>query len=339
MHSADRTVTKYIRAAPVVAGRRPAVPVQHQTRLNSGTISFTKAGTGPAVLLIHGLGSTSQTWRHLLPGLARTHTVIAPDLPGHGLSGPPAGGFSLGAHACTMRDLLLTLGLSRASIIGHGLGGGIALQSAYQFPERTERVALISAGGLGADVAPILRAAALPGADTVVAALSSVPAGLTRRLFALLPVLVGSSDGGVLAGTLRGLTDDNQRHAFLHTARTVTGWHRQTAGASCQLGLLSDVPMLFAWGADDRAVLPKHHHAFARRVRHAMTVEIADAGHYPHETAPAQLLSALQTFLAATQPYRYVEDRWVRRLVCARPTGAGLGPPGKTPTTDEVVTH
>ncbi len=314
------------------------MPKRSRMRLNSGTVSFTKAGSGPAVLLIHGLGSTSQTWRHLLPGLARTHTVIAPDLPGHGRSGPPAGGFSLGAHACTMRDLLLTLGFSRVSIIGHGLGGGVALQSAYQFPERIERVALISGGGLGADVAPILRAAALPGADKVVAALSAVPAGLTQRLFAILPILIGHSDGNVLAGTLRRLTDDYQRQAFLQTARTITDWHRQSMGAHCQLGLLSEVPMLFAWGADDKAVLPIHHRAFARRVRHAITVEIADAGHYPHETAPAQVLSALQTFLAATQPFRYVEDHWVRRLVCAEPIGVGPEPLRKAPASDELVT-
>lgn len=307
--------------------------------LNSGAISYTKAGTGPAVLLIHGLGGTRRTWRHLIPGLARTHTVIAPDLPGHGLSDPPAGDYSLGAHACTMRDLLLTLGFSRASIIGHGFGGGVALQSAYQFPERTERIALISSGGLGAEVTPILRAAALPGADRVVAGLSTIPAALTQRLFVILPALIGHSDGRVLADTLRGLADEHQRQAFLRTARTITDSHRQTVGASCQLGLLSEVPMLFAWGANDKTVLPKHHHAFARRVRHAITVEIADAGHYPTETAPAQLLSALQTFLAATQPFRYVEDRWVRRLISDEPIGARLPRPVEAPSSDELVTH
>jgi len=69
-----------------------ASAVEHRMPLNSGAISYTKAGTGPVVLLIHGLGGTRRTWQHLIPGLARTHTVIAaPDLPGHGLSDPPAG--------------------------------------------------------------------------------------------------------------------------------------------------------------------------------------------------------------------------------------------------------
>jgi len=160
--------------------------------LTGGAISYTKAGTGPAMLLIHGLGGTRRTWRHLIPGLARTHTVIAPDLPGHGLSDSPAGDYSLGAHTCVMRDLLLTLGYPRASIVGHSLGGGVALQTAYQFPERTERVVLISSGGLGAEVTPLLRAATLPGADTVVAGLSSIPPALTQRLFGVLPGLIGA---------------------------------------------------------------------------------------------------------------------------------------------------
>jgi pimeloyl-ACP methyl ester carboxylesterase len=293
-------------AVSVVEGRMP---------LAGGAIAYTKAGTGPAVLLIHGLGGTRRTWRHLINPLARTHTVIAPDLPGHGLSDPPAGDYSLGAHACAMRDLLLTLGHHRATFVGHSLGGGVALQTAYQFPERTERVVLISSGGLGAEVTPILRAATLPGADPVVAGLSSIPAALTQRLFGVMPALIGPSDGRVLAEVLRGLTNDQQRRAFLRTARSVIDWRGQRVSATRQLGLLSDVPLLVAWGAHDKTIPPRHHRALAEQVPHAVTVEIADAGHYPHETAPAQLLSAMQTFLSATQPFRYRQGRWVQQLL------------------------
>jgi pimeloyl-ACP methyl ester carboxylesterase len=317
--------------------------VEDRMRLTGGAISYTKAGTGPAVLLIHGLGGTRRTWRHLIPGLACTHTVIAPDLPGHGLSDPPAGDYSLGAHACAMRDLLLTLGYPRASIVGHSLGGGVALQSAYQFPERTERLVLISSGGLGAEVTPILRAATLPGADTVVAGLSAIPAALTQRLFGVLPALIGHSDARVLADVLRGLTDDHQRRAFLRTARTVIDWRGQTVSAGRQLGLLSEVPLLVAWGANYKTIPPQHHHALAERVPHAVTVEIADAGHYPHETAPTQLLSALQTFLAATKPFRYVEDRFVRLLSSADPVearrAAARSVPGHESSSDDLVGH
>jgi pimeloyl-ACP methyl ester carboxylesterase len=188
-----------------------------------------------------------------------------------------------------MRDLLLTLGYPRASILVHSLGGGVALQSACQFSERTERIVLISSGGLGAEGTPIL---------------------------------FGRSDARMLADVLRGLTHDHQRRPFLRTARTVIDWRGQTVSAGRRLGLLSQVPLLVAWGANDKTIPPQHHHALADRARHAVTVEIADAGHYPHETAPTQLLSALQTFLAATRPFRYVEDRWVRLLTSADPVDA-----------------
>jgi pimeloyl-ACP methyl ester carboxylesterase len=305
-------------AVPATGTLSALSAVEGRMNLAGGAIAYTVAGTGPAVLLIHGLGGTRRTWRHLITRLALTHTVIAPDLPGHGQSEAPAGDYSLGAHACAMRDLLLTLGHHRATIAGHSLGGGIALQTAYQFPERTDRVVLISSGGLGAEVNPILRAATLPGADTVVAGLSTIPAAVTGRLLGVLPALVGRSDGRVLADVLHGLTDDQQRRAFLRTARTVIDWRGQTVSATRQLGLLSDVPLLVAWGANDKTIPPRHHHALAKRIPHAVTVEIADAGHYPHETAPAQLLSAMQTFLSATQPFRYSEDRWVQLLTQPR---------------------
>ncbi|MDT5349696.1 MAG: hypothetical protein QOH91_2983, partial [Mycobacterium sp.] len=113
-HTAPAIIAREPSAASVIDGRMP---------LTGGAISYTKAGTGPAVLLIHGLGGTRHTWEHLIPGLARTRTVIAPDLPGHGRSDPPAAGdYSLGAHACAMRDLQLMLGHPRASIVGHSLG-------------------------------------------------------------------------------------------------------------------------------------------------------------------------------------------------------------------------
>jgi pimeloyl-ACP methyl ester carboxylesterase len=146
---ASATISGDVAAGTLVDGR---------VRLAGGELAYTRAGEGPVVLLIHGLGGTRRTWRALILGLAIRFTVIAPDLPGHGDSEPPAGDYSLGAHACAVRDLLIALDHSRASILGHSLGGGVALQFAYQFPERTDRLVLISSGGLGAEVTPMLRA-------------------------------------------------------------------------------------------------------------------------------------------------------------------------------------
>jgi pimeloyl-ACP methyl ester carboxylesterase len=283
-------------------------------RLTGGSIAYTIAGDGPALLLIHGLGGTRKTWRYLIDDLARTHTVIAPDLPGHGESDPPAGDYSLGAHACALRDLILSLGYRRFSLAGHSLGGGIALQTAYQFPERIDRLLLISSGGLGPEVSYALRAATLPGADPIVAALSALPTAVIRRAMAALPSLVSAPDAGLLAGVLSGLREGKQRTAFIRTARSVIDWRGQAVSAQRQTGLLQGVPVLVAWGAADITIPPHHHQAFAARVPEAVTVEIAAAGHYPHETDSAQLLEPMLTFLSSTVPFEYSETSWVDRL-------------------------
>lgn len=283
-------------------------------RLTGGSIAYTIAGKGPALLLIHGLGGTRRTWSHLIDDLARTHTVIAPDLPGHGESDPPAGDYSLGAHACALRDLILSLGYRRFSLAGHSLGGGVAMQTAYQFPERIDRLLLISSGGLGPEVSYALRAATLPGADPVVAALSALPTAVTRRAMAALPSLVSGPDAGQLADVLSGLRADKQRTAFIRTARSVIDWRGQAVSARRQTGLLQGVPVLVAWGAADTTIPPHHHRAFANRVPDAVTVEIAGAGHYPHETDSAKLIGPMLRFLSSTAPFEYSETSWVDRL-------------------------
>src|SRR5437879_10962953 len=125
------------------------------------------AGEGPVVVLVHGLALSSATWRSVMPALAERFTVVAPDLLGHGESAKPRGDYSLGAYASGIRDLLVALGIERATFVGHSLGGGIAMQLGYQFPERCERLVLVASGGLGKEVNLLLRAVALPGAEYV----------------------------------------------------------------------------------------------------------------------------------------------------------------------------
>jgi pimeloyl-ACP methyl ester carboxylesterase len=138
--------------------------------LHGRSVSYVQEGSGPVLLLIHGMAGTCETWRPVIEPLALLHTVIAPDLPGHGSSEPSGGDYSLGTLAAGLRDLLIKLGHERATLVGHSLGGGIAMQFAYQFPEITERLVLVSSGGLGPEVSPVLRAAALPGASLFIAA-------------------------------------------------------------------------------------------------------------------------------------------------------------------------
>ncbi len=308
--------------------------------LPGGTLAYTTAGAGDPVLLIHGLGGTRWTWRHVIGSLATTHTVIAPDLPGHGESDPPAGDYSLGAHAAALRDLLVALGHPRATIVGHSLGGGIGLQFAYQFPDRTQRLLLISSGGFGSELTPMLRAATLPGARAVIAALSRFPAAQTRlllRMLSLFPGVIAHQDVRPLTDGIRGLVGAQQRRAFVRTARAVIDWKGQTVSASRQLGLLADLPVLVAWGTDDRTIPPYHHETVLRQLPDSCAVEISGAGHYPHETSPERLLPGLHAFLGSTAPFRYDETRW-RHLLTQDPAAMPIAGPSASGVTARVST-
>ncbi|GIF76443.1 hydrolase [Asanoa siamensis] len=240
--------------------------------------------------------------------------MIAPDLPGHGDSAAPPGDYSLGAHAAALRNLLVALGHPSATVVGHSLGGGIAMQFAYQFPDRTDRLVLISSGGLGTQVSPALRAATLPSAEWAVAGLARLPGTVVRGVLSALPAFLARQDTRTVADALHGLAGARQRRTFVRTARTVIDRHGQTVSAAPHLTLLGDLPVLLAWGSDDRTIPPDHQRAVARRLPALHTAEITDAGHFPHETAPERLIPHLRAFLAATEPFCYSEAGW-RRLV------------------------
>src|SRR5947209_15297532 len=197
--SARRRRARRESAAGARAGLRPApvttLPAQFdewQIELHGRRVIYRVAGSGPPVVLIHGMLNSSSHWRQVALNLARDHTVIAPDLIGHGDSAAPRGDYSLGAHAASIRDLLSAVGIERATLVGHSLGGGVAMQFFYQFPQRVQRLVLVSSGGLGHEVSPLLRTAALPGMSLVLAtlihprmlaALRASGAGLRRRGF------------------------------------------------------------------------------------------------------------------------------------------------------------
>ena len=123
-----------------------AVLEPHVLTLHGHDVTYRTAGSGPVLLLLHGIANSSKTWEGVAPALAERFTLIAPDLLGHGESATPRGDYSLGAHASGVRDVLTALGHDRMTVIGHSLGGGIAMQFAYQFPERCERMVLVSSG-------------------------------------------------------------------------------------------------------------------------------------------------------------------------------------------------
>ncbi len=286
-------------------------------RLHGHEVAYRREGSGPVILLIHGITSGSATWERALRRLARGHTVIAPDLLGHGESAKPRGDYSLGAFAAGLRDLLLALDLERATVVGHSLGGGVAMQLAYQFPERVERLVLVSSGGLGKEVNLVLRAASLPGSEIVlplitaswVAAAGRVVGGTLRRL--------GLQLGADLEGLSQGyasLSDPRARRAFVHTVRAVIDPSGQRVSAHDRLYLSAGMPSLICWGARDR-IIPVRHGEQAHAAMPGSRLEIlADGGHFPHNDDPDWFSETLGSFIAQTEPVPH-DDARIRGLL------------------------
>ncbi len=284
--------------------------------LHGRPVSYLEAGTGPVLLLIHGMAGTFENWRSVIEPLARHHTVIAPDLPGHGGSAPGGGDYSLGSLAAGLRDLLVTLGHKRATLVGHSLGGGIAMQFSYQFPEVTERLVLVSSGGLGPEVSPILRAAALPGADLFIATTAGagqrVGGAIGRGLGAI--GLRPNSDVSEVARGYTSLADPDRRAAFLATLRSVIGTGGQRVHAGDRLYLAEGMPVLIVWGARD-PIIPASHGEAAHEVIPGSRLEIFDGvGHLPQLEDPVRFVTVLERFLEETEPARFDVEEWSARF-------------------------
>jgi len=287
--------------------------------LHGRETGYLGGGAGPVLLLIHGMAGTCENWRDVVEPLARRHTVIAPDLPGHGVSAGGPGDYSLGSLASGLRDLLLALGHERATLVGHSLGGGIAMQFAYQFPEMVERLALVSSGGLGPEVSPVLRAAALPGAELFISATAGVGQKLGGALGRGLSA-VGMKPAADVAEVARGyasLAEPRRRKAFLATLRSVVGTEGQRIAASDRLYLAEEVPVLIVWGARD-PIIPVRHGEDAHRALPGSRLEIFDGvGHLPQIEQPARFITVLEDFLAETEPARFDRDEWRARFKVA----------------------
>jgi pimeloyl-ACP methyl ester carboxylesterase len=306
-----------------IRARTDEPTVRVETRVVHGyRRAFRVAGSGPPLLLIHGIGDSSATWRTVLPRLARNHTVIAPDLLGHGRSAKPRADYSTAAYANGMRDLLGVLGIDRVTLVGHSLGGGVAMQFAYQFPDKTERMALIASGGAGRHVSPLLRAASLPGAQAVLAALR-LP-GARTTVNAAVTLLERLDTGlGIDAPDLRRVVDAlpnaTARAAFIRTLRSVVDWRGQVVTMLDRCYLVRGMPTLLLWGSRD-SVLPVGHAYQAHAAMPGSRLEIFDgAGHFPFRTDPQRFVDVLEDFCATTRPSVWGDEQWRALLRAGRP--------------------
>lgn len=274
---------------------------QHVT-IHGHDVVYRRGGSGEAVVLIHGLAGSSRTWKDVMPGLARTHDVVAPDLLGHGNSAKPMGDYSLGAHASGLRDLLVTLGIGSATLVGHSFGGGVAMQVAYQHPEVCDRLVLVDSGGLGRDVSWLLRLGTLPFAEYAMPLVFSrwvadrgtdVSRFLSRRG-------LRSPRLGELWRTYSSLAGAEDRKAFVRTIRTVIDTGGQTVSALDRLYMAAHVPTLIVWGEDDRIIPVAHAHTAHEAIAGSRLEILPRVGHFPHTEAPDRFVDVLLSFIADT---------------------------------------
>jgi pimeloyl-ACP methyl ester carboxylesterase len=279
--------------------------------------AFVRAGSGPAVLLLHGLGCDHTTWESVIETLARRYTVIAPDLLGHGQSDKPRADYTLGGFANGMRDLLTVLGIDKVTVIGHSFGGGVAMQFAYQFPERTERLMLVASGGLGPEVSPAIRAISTPGFHQVMSVLTlpgirhAGKAGLRALSATGLSLTRDLDEVAEIYDTFR---DRQARHAVRHVVRAVVDWQGQIVTMADRAYLTEAMPMWVVWGRNDRVIPVRHANAAAQLAPNARVEVIPDSGHFPHKDHPQRFARIVNDFIRTTEPASYSRARFRRLL-------------------------
>ncbi len=313
-------------------GSRPEV--QHVT-IHGHRRAYVKAGEGPALLLLHGLGCDHTTWAPVIGALAEHFTVIAPDLLGHGESDKPRADYSLGGYANGMRDLLTVLGIDKVTVVGHSFGGGVAMQFAYQFPERTERLMLVAPGGLGPEVTPVIRAITLPGFHQALAVLTMpgvrhVGAGGLRALARTRLPLVRDLDE--VATIYESFADPRARAAIRHVVRAVVDWRGQVVTMVDRAYLTQAMPMCVVWGSADQ-VIPAKHADHVATVAPGAWVEVIDgAGHFPHKEHPERFVELLRAFVEQTPAATYHRGRWRALLRNGAPVPAPVEATASGPT-------
>jgi pimeloyl-ACP methyl ester carboxylesterase len=300
--------------------------------------AYRMAGSGPAILLLHGLGCDSSTWLPVLPELAKRYTVIAPDLLGHGSSDKPRADYTLGGYANAMRDLLTLLGVDKATVVGHSFGGGVAMQFAYQFPERTERMCMVAPGGLGREVTPMLRALTLPGASIALAGATIAPMRPVVRTTLNLLSRTGlphTRDLGEVAKVYTLLCDPGGREAVQRVTSTVIDWRGQIVRMTDRAYLTALLPVCIMWGTHDDVVPVAHAMVAEEHAPGARVYVFEDCGHFPQREQPERFARMLEQFIAECPPASYHRGRWralMRRgadapglqLVADETSGAGL---------------
>jgi pimeloyl-ACP methyl ester carboxylesterase len=291
-------------------------PVRYVS-IHGHRLAYRRGGDGPVLLLLHGIAGSSQTWIPAMELLSEEYTVVAPDFVGHGHSDKPSGDYSLGNFANWMRDLLTVLGIDRATVVGQSFGGGVAMQFAYQFPDRCERLVLVDAGGLGRDVNWALRLVTLPAAEYVLPVVfpsfvrgwgDSVARLAERVGFRSVPAVE-------VWHAYRSLTEVEHRQAFVRTMRSVIDPGGQTVSAMDRLYLAERIPTLIVWGEQDRIIPVAHAYEALKAAPHSRLEVLPGIGHFPQSEDPEAFVAILTDFLTTTEPGTITPEDQRHRLL------------------------
>jgi pimeloyl-ACP methyl ester carboxylesterase len=300
----------------------PAAVSEGHAQVLGYRMRYLEAGTGEPVILLHGLADSAETWSRVQGGLARHFRVLAPDLLGCGASEKPRINYSLWAQAAYVRHFMDAVGITRAYVAGHSLGGGLAIHLYLQYPERVSRLVLVASGGMGRQLPLNLRLCTLAGSSMVIGALLASrhnrhPAArlghaLLGRLWPATNVAdrlrseaeeLALEEAALAAeedDILERLLDPDARAAFLAMLRGVGDIRGQHTSALDALHLVR-VPVLLINGAHDTVIPPDHGRAAQARLPRAQLEILQQSAHCPHREEPKRVLRLLTDFLAAPE--------------------------------------
>jgi pimeloyl-ACP methyl ester carboxylesterase len=292
-------------------------PKLQHVRIHGHEVGFRRSGQGPAILLIHGIAGSSKTWEQVIPLLERDHTVIAPDLVGHGSSSKPPGDYSLGAQASMLRDLLSILDIERVTVVGQSFGGGVAMQFAYQFPDTCDRLVLVGSGGLGREVSLLLRALTAPGVEYLLPVLfPGFVRDLGNGVFRFLHKAGFRNARAVeIWRAYASLVNPDNRRAFARTLGGVVDLGGQSVTAMDRLYLSARMPTLIVWGDRDNIIPVSHAHAAHAAMPESRLEIMQGAGHFPHSEEPARFAEILIDFLNTTEPSSFTPSERRKMLM------------------------
>src|SRR5215213_7964107 len=276
-------------------------PVEEQNvEINGLPIRYLSAGEGPPLVLLHGAGDNSLDWRWVIPDLAATHRVYAPDLPGSPDSARPAVDYSPTFFERFVVKFVDSLGIGRATYIGNSLGGLIALRLALSEPARVAALVLVDSAGLGYAINPAFTSVNIPLLGEAAIPFWRTPVGAYQRAWGRTALLFAHPPGSVprewLAEQCRLALSPGYLEAHLTALRALVSPLGQREVLVDRLGLL-EMPTLVVWGARDRVFPESHARGAAARLREGSLALIPDCGHMPHVECPGRFMAALDGFL------------------------------------------